>query len=146
MLISQLLKYTTFVLFHFNHDLKMVISCKKLQYVFWLNSNWSKKQVHEISVTVIGYGYLSGFAILMLSLVLKIFLLWKDIHCVKVSKYGVFSGPYFSVFRLNTGRYGVYLRIQSKCGKIWTRKSSVFGHLTRGVFRGSLKILLHILI
>ena len=24
----------------------------------------------------------------------------------KVSKYGVISGPYFSVFRLNTGKYG----------------------------------------
>ena len=24
----------------------------------------------------------------------------------KVSKYGVFSGPYFSVFGLNTGKYG----------------------------------------
>ena len=24
----------------------------------------------------------------------------------KVSKYGVISGPYFTVFRLNTGKYG----------------------------------------
>ena len=29
-------------------------------------------------------------------------------HCVKSeeSKYGIFSGPYFPVFRLNTGKYG----------------------------------------
>ena len=31
----------------------------------------------------------------------------------------------------NTERYGVSLRIQSECGKIWTRKSSVFGHFPR---------------
>ena len=40
----------------------------------------------------------------------------------KVSKYGVFSGPYFPAFELTTERYGVSLRIQSKCGKIQTRK------------------------
>ena len=40
----------------------------------------------------------------------------------KVSKYGVFSGPYFPPFGLNTVRYSVSLRFQSKCGKIWTRK------------------------
>ena len=28
------------------------------------------------------------------------------LHCVKVSKYGVISGPYFPVFGLNTGKYG----------------------------------------
>ena len=27
-------------------------------------------------------------------------------HCVKVSKYGVISGPYFPVFSPNTGKYG----------------------------------------
>ena len=49
----------------------------------------------------------------------------------KVSKYGVFSGPQFPAFRLNTERYGVSLRIQSECEKIWTRKNSVFGHFSR---------------
>ena len=39
-----------------------------------------------------------------------------------MSKYGVFSGPYFPVFRLNTEIYFVNLRIQSKYGKIRTRK------------------------
>ena len=46
----------------------------------------------------------------------------------KVSKYRVFSGPYFPAFGLNTEIYGVNLRIQSECGKIRTRKNSVFGH------------------
>ena len=49
----------------------------------------------------------------------------------KVSIYGVFSGPYFLAFGLNTERYEVSLRIQSKCGKIRTRKNSVYGHFPR---------------
>ena len=52
----------------------------------------------------------------------------------KVSKYGVFSGPYFPAFGLNTERYGVPLRIKSKCGKIRFRKNSAFGHFSRSVF------------
>ena len=44
-------------------------------------------------------------------------------HCVKRSKYGVFSGPFFPVFGLNTEIYGVNLRIQSECRKIRTRKT-----------------------
>ena len=34
-----------------------------------------------------------------------------------MSKYGVFSGPYFSAFELNTERYGVSPRIQFEYGK-----------------------------
>ena len=48
-------------------------------------------------------------------------------------KYGVFSGSYFPAFGLNTERSGVSLRIQSECGKIWTRNNSVFGHFTSSV-------------
>ena len=36
-------------------------------------------------------------------------------HCLKVSKYGVFSGPYFPAFGLNTERYFVSPRFQSEC-------------------------------
>ena len=32
-----------------------------------------------------------------------------------------YSGPHFPTFGLNTDRYSVSLRIQSKCGKIRTR-------------------------
>ena len=46
-----------------------------------------------------------------------------------VSTYGVFSGPHFPAFGLNMDRF----RIQSECGKIWTRKNSVFGHFSRSV-------------
>ena len=41
-----------------------------------------------------------------------------------------FSGPCFPAFRLNTERYGVSLPIQSECGKIQTRKNSLFGHFS----------------
>ena len=50
-----------------------------------------------------------------------------------MSKYGVFSGPCFPVFGLNTEVYGVNLRIQSEYRKIRTRKNSVFGHFSRSV-------------
>ena len=42
--------------------------------------------------------------------------------------YGVFSGPYFPAFRLNTEIYGENLRIQSQYRTIGNRKSSVFGY------------------
>ena len=51
----------------------------------------------------------------------------------KVSKYGVFSGPYFPSFGLNTRRYFVSLQIQSECGKIQTRKNFAFGHISHSV-------------
>ena len=34
-----------------------------------------------------------------------------------------FSGPYFHGFGLNLKRYGVSLRNQSECEKIWTRNN-----------------------
>ena len=37
--------------------------------------------------------------------------------------YSEFSGPYFPAFGLNTEIYGVSLRIQSECKKIWPRKT-----------------------
>ena len=43
----------------------------------------------------------------------------------KVSKYGVISGPYFSV---------VNLRIQSEYRKLRTRNNSVFGHFSRSAY------------
>ena len=43
------------------------------------------------------------------------------LHCVKSARIRSYSGPYFPTFRLNTERYRVFLRIQSKCGKIRSR-------------------------
>ena len=58
---------------------------------------------------------------------------WKfgTITTWKVSKYGVFSGPYFPIFGLNTEIYSVNLCIQSEYRKIRTRKNSVFGYFSR---------------
>ena len=42
-------------------------------------------------------------------------------HCVKSACIWSYSGPHFLVFGLNTERYGVSVRIQSQCGKMWTR-------------------------
>ena len=44
-------------------------------------------------------------------------------HWVKSVRIRSFSGPYFLAFRLNTETYGLSFRIQSKWGKIRTRKS-----------------------
>ena len=48
-----------------------------------------------------------------------------------MSKYGVFSGPYFPAFGLDMERYGVSVHVQAKCGQIRTRKNSVFEHFSR---------------
>ena len=44
-----------------------------------------------------------------------------DFHCVKSVCIRSNSGPYFRAFGLNTERYGVFLRIQSECGKMRTK-------------------------
>ena len=46
----------------------------------------------------------------------------EAVHWVKSVRIRNFSGLYFPAFGLNTERYGVSLRIQSKCRKIQTRK------------------------
>ena len=43
-------------------------------------------------------------------------------QCVKSALIRIFSGLYFLTFGLNTERYAVSVCIQSKCGKIRTRK------------------------
>ena len=42
-------------------------------------------------------------------------------HSVKSVRIRSYSGPHFLPFGLNTERYGVSRRIQSQCGKMWTR-------------------------
>ena len=42
-------------------------------------------------------------------------------HCVKSVRIRSYSGPHFSAFGLNTERYSISLRIQSKCGNMRTR-------------------------
>ena len=57
-----------------------------------------------------------------------------------MSKYKVFSAPYFPAFGLNTE---VSLRIHSECGKIRIRKNSVFGHISRSVNLPNFSIIIY---
>ena len=56
----------------------------------------------------------------------------------KMSKDGVFCGPYFPAFGLNTDIYEVNLRVQSRYGKRQTAKNSVFGLSSRSAIRVNL--------
>ena len=42
-------------------------------------------------------------------------------RCIKSVPIRSYCGPYFPVFGLSTKRYGVFFRIQFKCGKIRTK-------------------------
>ena len=68
------------------------------------------------------------------STIINIKILALEYQCVKIVQMRSFSGPYFPAFGLNTERYGASLRIQSQCGKIWTRKNSVSGQFSRSVW------------
>ena len=57
---------------------------------------------------------------LSLDLFLNCSYFWKN-HCVKSARIRSYSGLHFPAYGLNTERYGISLRIQSKCGKIRTR-------------------------
>ena len=53
-------------------------------------------------------------------------------YCVKSVQIWSFSGSYFRAFGLYAERNGVRRRdFQPECGKIRTRKNSVFGHFSR---------------
>ena len=47
-------------------------------------------------------------------------------HCVKSVRIRSYSVPCFSAFGLNTERYGVSLRIHSKCGKMQNKTRTLF--------------------
>ena len=53
------------------------------------------------------------------------------IHCLKSVYIRSYSGPYFPAFGLNTERYGVSFRIQSKCGEIRTKIVVLYGDFWR---------------
>ena len=63
-------------------------------------------------VILVSYSLLVGFICIPVKYTEKTATAWK------ASKYGVISGPYSHVFRLNTESYGVNLRIQSEYKKI----------------------------
>lgn len=53
-----------------------------------------------------------------------------DIDRMKSVRFRDFFGPQFFVFGLNTKIYRISLRIQSKCGKIQTKRNYEFGHFS----------------
>ena len=56
-----------------------------------------------------------------LHLLILYYQLSLETHCVKSVRLQSYSGPYFPAFALNTERYGVYVCIQSECGKVRTK-------------------------
>ena len=50
------------------------------------------------------------------------FLFWRK-HYAKIVRIRSFSGQYFPTFGLKTERYSVFLRIQSECWKLRSRKT-----------------------
>ena len=69
------------------------------------------------------------------------------LHCMRSVCTRSFSGTYFPAFGLNTERYGVSLCIQSKCGKIWIRKTLntdvFYAVLSTGIYGGLWGFLWH---
>ena len=55
----------------------------------------------------------------------------EPIFCMKIVQMSncpnVFSGPCFPIFQQNADIYSVKLLIWFNCGKLWARKTSVFG-------------------
>ena len=101
----------------------------------WWRHNFSKvflaRNIFALFFTQLFFSYLSFVLLVLIKHLNKSELIKYQNTAWKVSKYGVFSGLYFPVFRLNTGIYSVNLRIQAEYRKIRTRKNSVFGHFSR---------------
>ena len=66
-------------------------------------------------------------------------LIFCNSHCMKSVQIRSFFWSVFSRIRTEYGeiqsisRHSASFRIQSECGKIWTRKNSIFVHLSRSV-------------
>ena len=100
---------------------------KPLQYIFAIwgfaekhSINFLKQTFQEKATEIIHWRHLKRYS-------------WF-ITAWKVSKYRVISGPYFPASGLNTERFEVSLCIQSKWGKIRTRRNSAFGQFSRSIY------------
>ena len=84
-----------------------------------------KWERYESLIFIVKFEQISNIAVVFLLLTLgkEIFDYLLHLHCVKSVRIGSFSGPCFPPFGLNTEKYSASLRIQSKCGKILTRKT-----------------------
>ena len=96
-----------------------------IEYMDW------KKVLCLILFNVI-FCWIVFFKLLHLSYLLSI-TDYKELHCLKSIQIRIFSGPYFTVFELNTEICSVNLHIPSEYRKIRTRKNTVFGHFSNSV-------------
>ena len=135
--------------YHKNNSKKQFINSRSMLERIWRfkNFNWTYEGVaiinpgygggrdlREVPKSVVTFysgmktlvGFLPGHQNFLPQIVLKSTTAWK------VSRYGVFSGPYFPVFGLNTEIY-VNLRSQSKYRKVRTMNNSVSGHFSHSV-------------
>ena len=84
--------------------------------------NKSFNREHVLRRSFIGVSIIIGVSsLVLLAMTLAVTHMLNTVW--KVSKYGVFSCPYFSIFGLNTEIYSLNLRIQSEYMKIRTRKT-----------------------
>ena len=99
---------------------------RKYNFLFFLRG--IKVGTHFLLIGSLKLDHSLNFLHIIVNLSLKVreSTIWEplinNIRCVKCVRIRRFSGPYFPTFGLNTERYFVLLRIQSKCGKIRTRK------------------------
>ena len=106
------------------------MTLKRYMLSFLIHKIVSRQWLHVISVVIIGRNWNKWNRIYDHErFIISIKTAWK------VTAYGVFSGPYFSVLGLNREIYGVNLRIQLEYGNIRTRKNSVFGHFSRSAIK-----------
>ena len=90
------------------NDMKLLFL--KCEYFLWFRiSRKSRRKIYKENTTF-DSGKISS---------LQTF--WKRAHYVKSVLIWSYSGPHLPAFGLNTERYGVFLCIQSECGKIRTR-------------------------
>ena len=103
----------------------------------WISSSFATRftSMNNLKLVALSEGSTHVVVTLKSSMVVS-----DQIIALKVSKYGVFSGPYFPAFGLNTERYSVSLRIQSEYRKMRTRRNSVFEHFSRS---GCLTVFVH---
>ena len=122
-------KFFLFALVTTSWNCKKCSTSKIFRCKFCVKSNFANVNAHILLFSFIT-NYEDGQNRIMQSLKPTRVTAWKT------SKYRVFSGPYFPAFGLNTEIYSVNLRIQSEYRKIRTRKNTVFGHFSRGQYKG----------
>ena len=74
---------------------------------------------YRILLQILNYIYMEDLTTFFIKF-LNLYGNYGDSQCVKSVRIWSYSGPYFPAFELNTERYSLSLRIQSKCGKIQT--------------------------